>query len=477
MSGHRNPACLDLYELAQAIRSGNVSSVEATSDCIRRIDQHDGRVNAFISLEREAVLEAAAAADSDLARGVVRGPLHGVPLAHKDMFYRQGRVSTCGSAIRRNYVPDVTATVLERLAASGALYLGSLNMSEFAAGPTGHNQHFGDCRNPWNTEHISGGSSSGSGASVAARFVPGALGSDTGGSVRLPAAICGVVGLKPTYGLVSRHGCMPRAWSLDCVGPLTRTVRDCALMTEVIAGEDACDPSTVPGRPRGYLDGLEAGVSKRRVGVPTSYFYAAVDDEVRAILDRSLAVLREAGAEIVEVALPDMAPLFAMGDSISKCEAATIHEEWMRTRPEAYGAHTFTRVEAGFHVPAIRYIKALTLRRRYLEEFLDTVFSRVDLLHAPAIGMPVPTIAETEHTDTAAVPALVASLTRLTRPMNYLGLPALSVPCGFTASGLPVAFQLIAVPFAEADLFAAGDAYQRATNWHQRTPTLVHQVG
>ena len=295
-------------------------------------------------------------------------------------------------------MPDTTATVLERLADAGALHLGNLNMSEFAAGPTGHNEHFGDCRNPWMPEHITGGSSSGSGASVAARFVWGALGSDTGGSVRLPAAMCGVAGLKPTYGLVSRHGCMPRAWSLDCVGPLTRTVADCARLTAAIAGPDPLDASTA-GAPRpsdlDYESALDIGIEGWRIGNPRNFFADEVDPEVRSVLDDSLEMLARQGAEIVDVTLPDMLPLFALGDTVSKCEASTIHKQWMESMPDAYGKHTATRVEAGFHLPANRYIEALTLRRQHLAAFCAAALDEVDVLHAPVIGTPVPTLAET----------------------------------------------------------------------------------
>ena len=466
-------ADLSLTEVAAAIREKRVSSVEATEACLTRIDALGGELNAFISLEAERALAAAAVADAELARGNVLGPLHGVPLAHKDMFYRSGRIATCGSRIRRNFSPDCTATVLSRLDQAGALDLGGLNMSEFAAGPTGHNEHFGDCRNPWHTDHITGGSSSGSGAVIAGRLVYGALGSDTGGSVRLPAAMCGVVGLKPTYGLISRYGCMPRAWSMDTMGPLARTVADCALLTGVIAGEDPEDPTAATDPVPDYLEELNSGIEGWRVGVPANYFYDEVCDEVRAALEASLDVLRGAGASIVEVTTPDMLPLYALGDTLSKCEAASIHKQWMRSVPDQYGAHTHTRVEAGFHLPATRYIESLRLRGVHLNAFVRSVFDHVDVLHAPVIGAPAPTIEESSHQGSGAVAGLVARITRLTRPINYLGLPGLSVPCGFSDAGLPYAFQLIGRPFSEAQLFRAAAAYERETRWTDERPPIV----
>ncbi len=472
MSDLSDPALLSLTDVAAAIRDGRLTSVAVTEACLARIDAHEAKVNSIINLERAAVLEAAHAADTALARGDIKGPLHGVPLAHKDMYYRTGHISTCGSKIRRNYVPNVTATVLRRLEDAGALYLGGLNMSEFAAGPTGHNEHFGNCRNPWNRQHVTGGSSSGSGAATAARFVYGAMGSDTGGSVRLPAALCGVAGLKPTYGRISRYGAMPRAWSNDTMGPLARTVRDCALMTQAIAGYDPDDPTTHDEPVPDYLAAIDAGNEGLRVAVPANFFYDDIDGTVREWLGASIDVLRAQGAEIVEARIPDLAPLFRLGDVISKSEAATIHGKWMRQRPQDYGHHTAVRVEAGFHIPATRYIEALSLRARYLREFLDTALADADMLHTPTIPMPVPTIAETAFDGAAGVGDMVARMTMFTRPINYLGLPSLTVPCGFTEGDLPVAFQLVGRPFSEAQLFAMGAAYQSATDWHTRVPAL-----
>ena len=467
-----DPALMSLTEVAAAIRDGAVSSVEATTACLARIEAHEGQINSIINLERAEALESARAADAARERGDAMGPLHGVPLAHKDMYYRRGHISTCGSTIRRNYVPDVTATVLEKLEAAGALYVAGLNMSEFAAGPTGHNEHFGDCRNPWNRDHITGGSSSGSGAATAARFVYGAMGSDTGGSVRLPAALCGVVGLKPTYGRISRFGAMPRAWSNDTMGPLARTVRDCALMTQVIAGADPNDPTTPDEPVPDYAAAIEGGIEGLRVAIPVNVFYDDTDETVAAVLRDSVEVLRGLGVEIVEVEVPDLKPMFRLGDAISKTEAATIHSKWMRQRPQDYGHHTATRIEAGFHLPATRYIEALSLRRRYLADFIERVFTKADILHTPTIPMPVPRIDESGFDGSDNVPALVARMTMFTRPFNYLGLPSLSVPCGFTAGALPVAYQLVGRPFSEAQLFAMGAAYQDATDWHTQMPDL-----
>jgi aspartyl-tRNA(Asn)/glutamyl-tRNA(Gln) amidotransferase subunit A len=389
------------------------------------------------------------------------------------MFYRAGRVSNCGSKIRKGWVASQTAAVLERLDAAGAADIGTLNMAEFAYGPTGHNEHWGDCCNPWQPECITGGSSSGSGAAVAARLVFAALGSDTGGSIRLPAAACGVIGLKPTYGRVSRYGAMARAWSLDHIGPLTRTAEDCALMMAVIAGYDVNDGAISHEPVPDFTAGLNDSIKGLRVGVVMETDDAPVDPEVRAAMEASLEVLRSLGAEAVPVRLAHLKEWYSFADTISKCEGAAIHAAWLRERPQDYSNHVRTRLEAGLVLPATRYIEALAARGRHLAEFLATVMADIDVLHCPAIPVPIPTIVETDVDGTGeAVLALVGRITQYTRPFNFLGIPTISVPCGFTGNGLPVAFQIAAKPFADALVLRVAHAYQSATDYHERIPEL-----
>jgi aspartyl-tRNA(Asn)/glutamyl-tRNA(Gln) amidotransferase subunit A len=467
---------LSLCEVADAIRRRKVSSVEVTRACVAQARAVQPRINCFIALEEDDALKAARAADRAIRAGAKLGPLHGVPLAHKDMFYRAGRVTTGGSKVLRTYRPSTTATVVQRLNAAGAIWLGSLNMAELAANPTGHNEHWGDCRNPWNTDHITGGSSSGSGAAVAARTCYGALGSDTGGSVRLPAAANGVAGLKPTYGRVSRYSILPRVWSLDTVGPLARTVRDCARITRVIAGADERDATAssepVPNYER-LLDGRIRGV---RIGVPQSHFYDDIADDVRRRMDESLAVLAKLGARIVKVKLPDLEHLYNLTNAIGQVESATIYAKWMRERPQDFSLVVRTRTQAGYFVPAVSYLEALNARPRIAAEFVHAVFDKVDVLHTPVMTMPVPTLDETEPGGTAEVMGMLARITRNTRPINFLGLPALAVPAGFSKGALPVSFQLVGRPFAEDLLFKVGDAYQRETTWHRQVPPLERAV-
>ena len=467
-------ACQSLVEVAAAIAARKVSSEEVVQASIEMSERLDTSLRFFVWTQFEEALVAARRADAKVAAGEPLGSLHGVPLAHKDMFYMNAKRATCGSLIRREFRADSTATVLERLEDAGAINLGGLAMVEFAMGPHGYNQHLDQCRNPWEPAHIPCGSSSGSGVAVGARVIYGSLGSDTGGSIRCPAAVNGVVGMLPSRGRVSRHGAMPMSFSLDAVGPLGRTVRDCARLLRVIAGFDprdgTCSSSAVPD----YEAALDGGIRGLRIGVPTTYFNEGVAHEVQTALDRSLHVLESLGAHIVQLPVPpSVADIGELHPLVMKAEGAANHSNWMRERSADYSLEVRNRLQAGFFIPATDYIQALKLRGQLLDEFMTQVFTRVDVLHTPVLPMPVPTIAETMSGDGAAYLAMVSSLTRNTKIVNYLGLPAVSVPCGFSSKGLPLAFQLIGRPFDEATLLRAGHTYECATEWHRRVPTLV----
>ncbi len=463
----------DLTTIADAIAAGRTTSVAATEACLARIEAWQPRTNAFLRFYREKALAQAKAMDAELAAGRSRSPLHGVPMAHKDMYYRKGEVSTGGSAIRRDWAAPVTATVLGKLDAAGVVELGFLNMAEFAAGPTGHNVHHGHCRNPWDQARVTGGSSSGSGASVAARMVYGALGSDTGGSIRLPAAACGVVGMKATYGRVSRAGAVARSWSLDHVGPLTRTVRDNARMLSVIAGHDPDDSTTSEKPVPDYEALLDSGVAGLRIGLALPKDgLAPLDERIGAAVQAAANTLGRLGAKVSTVTLPDFTALYRAAEVMVKCEAAAMHRPWMEKTPELYANQVRTRMEAGFFIPATQYIDALRLRAHFVKEFLSTAMDGVDAVLLPAIPFPLPTIEETD-TETKGGPAvlkMVAGFTGLTRPFNTLGIPALSVPCGFDTNGAPIGMQLVGRPFDEAMLYRIGHAYQGATDHHKRVP-------
>jgi aspartyl-tRNA(Asn)/glutamyl-tRNA(Gln) amidotransferase subunit A len=336
-------------------------------------------------------------------------------------------------------------------------------MSEFAYGPTGHNEHFGDCRNPWNPDYITGGSSSGAGAAVAARLVYGALGSDTGGSVRLPAAACGISGLKSTWGRVSRHGAMPLSHSLDTIGPLARSAEDCALLLQAIAGFDPRDPLSS----REPVDDYLKEKKPIRVAVSSNWIEANAHPEVAAAV---LAAAKTLDKNPVEVEPPDFDTLSAHCLVVMQAEASAQHSRWMRERPGDYSPAVRARLEAGYAIPASVYLEVLRSRAAWLERFCAQSLGGADLYLLPGIAVRLPTREQTGAGGGADMPRLLGEITRLTRWVNYLGVPALALPCGFDARGLPISLQLVARPFAEATLLAAGRAYQRETDWHSRMP-------
>jgi aspartyl-tRNA(Asn)/glutamyl-tRNA(Gln) amidotransferase subunit A len=470
VTGAGEIAAMSMAALAKAIARGKVSSAEATAASLKGLETLGRSLNAVAGLDPDAAMKAARRADRERAQGHRRGPLHGVPLAHKDMYYRRGRLCECGSIIRKGFVPSVTATVLERLDAAGALDISRLNMVEFAMGATGHNPHTGTPKNPWNPEYIPGGSSSGPAVAVAARLVYGALGSDTGGSIRMPAAFCGLVGIKATYGLVSRYGAMPLSFSNDHVGPITRTVEDCALMLQAIAGHDPKDATSATQKVPNYRAELEKGVRGRTIGVAHGWLRAEVVPEVAKLLDAAVEVYREMGAKIVPVDVPSLDHLNDCAQIVTGSEAASFHEKWLDERPQDYSSQVRARLQQGMLYPAVRYLDALRVRERAATWFVGQMIGRADALLVPALSFPLPTIRETDATGDPRSIEIMLRLARNTRPFNYLGLPALSIPCGFTGNGLPVGFQLVGRPFSEAALFRIGRAYERETGCTDKAP-------
>ncbi|MDB5611954.1 MAG: amidase [Bradyrhizobium sp.] len=463
------PALMSLTSVAKAIAEKRFSSREATQSCLDGIARWQPRLNAFMTIEAEAALAAADAADAALAKGAGRGVLHGVPLAHKDMYYDAGKVVTCGSKIRRDFVATTTSTALQRLKDAGTIRLGSLQMAEFAYGPTGHNTHFGPVHNPWAVDHITGGSSSGSGAAVAARLTFAALGSDTGGSIRMPAHFCGVTGLKTTVGRVSRAGAMPLSQSLDTVGPLARTAEDCALLLGLMAGADPHDPTTIAGPLPDYMAATKGSLKGLRIGVPTAFYVDDLDSEVARILDETIAVFKREGADIVRVELPDQRQFSSASQLVLAVEAAAFHKRWMIERPQDYGPQVLMRLQNGLAIPAISYLEAMRWRGPALAAH-NAAVAGVDAVVAPVSPVAAPTIVESDVGNSPDAEAVIQRLTRFTRPVNYLGLPSLAIPSGFTRSGLPVGMQMIGRSFDEAMLLRIGAAFQRATDFHDRVP-------
>jgi aspartyl-tRNA(Asn)/glutamyl-tRNA(Gln) amidotransferase subunit A len=455
-------ASLTLAEAAAAIAAGDLSPVELTDACLDRIERLDPALNAFITVTAETARREARAAQDGTGPS---GPLRGVPIALKDLFDTAGVRTTGGTKILADRVPERDATVTARLRQAGAVFLGKLNMHEFAYGVSNDNPHYGPTRNPWDTARIPGGSSGGSGAAVAAGLCLGTLGSDTGGSIRIPASLCGITGLKPTYGRVSRAGVLPLSWSMDHIGPMARTVRDCAILLSVIAGHDPDDPASAAEPVPDYLAELEDGVRGLRVGLPRRYFFEQVDDQVRAAVEEAARILQAEGAELRDVDIDEIELAPIAGATILVSEAAAYHERWLNERPEDYGDDVRQRLLLGRLYPATTYINAQRLRRTVVESFLRAL-AGVDLLLAPATPITAPPIA-------GFTTDVRASLTRFTTPINLAGLPSLALPCGFDRDTLPIGMQLIGRPFAEALLLRAGRAYERATDWHSRRPPDV----
>src|ERR1700720_186766 len=388
-------ALLSLTEVAQAIAQKRCSSREVTQSCLDRIANWQPHLNAFMAIEPEAALAAADAADAKLSKGNAGGVLHGVPLAHKDMYYDAGKVVTCGSKIRRDFVATKTSTALQRLKDAGTVRLGSLQMSEFAYGPTGHNAHYGPVRNPWAFDRVTGGSSSGSGAAVAARLTFAALGSDTGGSIRMPAHFCGVTGLKTTVGRVSRAGAMPLSQSLDTVGPLAQNAEDCALLLGLMAGADPEDLTASHMPVPDYLAATAGSIKGLTIGVPTAFYVDDLDAEVAGILDATIAVFKREGANVVQVELPDQRQLTGASQLVLAVEAAAFHKRWMIERAQDYGPQVLMRLQNGLAIPGVSYLEALRWRGPALAAYLAAV-ADVDAMIAPVSPIPAPTIAESD---------------------------------------------------------------------------------
>jgi aspartyl-tRNA(Asn)/glutamyl-tRNA(Gln) amidotransferase subunit A len=463
---------LDLVGVAAAIAGGQLSARQATAWSIERLQTTGRHFNAVFRIDAEAALARAAALDEHQARGGALGPLHGVPLAHKDLFGVAGRECSAGSLILRGHVAPATAWAVQTLEDAGQVNVASLHMAEFALSPTGYNGHHGHGLNPWNAAYACGGSSSGSGIAVAARLVFGSLGSDTGGSIRHPAAMCGITGLKTTAGRVSLAGVVPLSPTLDCVGPMAQSARDCArLLSQLVRPNRAENGHAARPAPdfEATLNGDLRGV---RIGVPHAYYREALDPEVAAALQASLDALRGRGASLHAVPVPDMARVNALAQVVMQAEAAAMHRDWMQTRPQDYAEQVRLRIAPGLDINPERLAEALALRQQVQDDWLQSCMADCDLVHLPTLPVHTPTIAATTAGDVATVLQGLARVTHATRGINYLGLPAISVPTGLSAAGLPLAFQLVGRPKAEALLLRAADAYQRDTDWHRRRPPV-----
>jgi aspartyl-tRNA(Asn)/glutamyl-tRNA(Gln) amidotransferase subunit A len=459
-------AWLTVAEAAELLRGRKLSPVEYAKALIDRVERHDGQLNAFLRFTPEMALEDARRAETEIARGAWRGPLHGVPYALKDIIDCAGLPTTAHSKILKDNVAAADATVAAKLKAAGGVFMGKLATHEFAIGGPSFDLPWPPARNPWNRDHFCGGSSSGAGAATAAGFVPAAIGTDTGGSIRNPASMCGVAGMKPTYGLVSRRGVLPLSFSLDHVGPLTRTVRDNALLLDLIAGHDPLDPGSAPHLGEKSTAQLDRGVKGLRVGV-IRHFYTRdmqADPEMAAGIDAAAKKLAELGAKVSEIETAPLGEYIACNRTIMTSEAFAIHEQWLRERPQDYGALARERLMAGAFVRAADYVNATRLRRKMADAF-HALFSGIDVA-VTASSMDPPCRID----DPKAVE--YTYLRQARAAFNLTGGPALSVPVGFSKAGLPLAMQIVGRPFTEALVYRVAQAYEQATQWVARHPAL-----
>ena len=462
---------LTISEAAPLIDSKQLSPVELVEAHIKRIEQTDESLNSFITLLAEEATAAASSAESEIQGGYYRGPLHGIPIGLKDLYYTKGIRTTIGSKIMRDFIPDYDAAVTERFRDAGAVLMGKLQMHEFALGATSENPHDGPARNPWDTTRITGGSSGGSGSSVAAGQCMAALGSDTGGSVRIPASACGIVGLKPTFGRVSRIGVFPLANSLDTVGPMTRTVRDTAIVMNAIAGYDERDQSSANRPDEDFTRLLGQDVSGLRIGVPQDYFYDMIDDEVTEAVQQAAKTLEALGANVEECSIPALNDSISISGTILLTEAAEIHLDNLREYAYDFDPAVRGRLEEGAMTPAASYIAAQRARTEFNRAIAEAM-QTYDILLAPTTALGAPKLGDRVVNVGGVQEAKLAIMPRLTRPHNICGIPTVSVPCGFTSDGLPIGMQLAARSFEDALALQVAYAYEQATDWHTLHPAL-----
>lgn len=453
---------LELAEVSLAVQKREVSPVELTRACLERIERLNPRLNAFITVTDGSALEDARRAEAEIARGEWKGPLHGVPLAVKDLIETAGVRTTAASAVLKDYLPAADAEVIRRLKAAGAVLLGKLNLHEFAYGGSGIIGHFGPARNPWNTAHVTGGSSSGSAAAVAAGLCYGAIGTDTAGSIRLPAAYCGITGLKPTYGLVSMRGVIPLSWSLDHVGPMARTAADAALMLQAIAAYDPQDIYCQKFPPVYYPSAIEEKTATLRLGVARD-FWNEVDGEIKLAVDAAVAALGKITAGVQDVNLTTQADR-----TVVRCEPFAYHQKYLPQQESGYDPETLKRIRSGADVTASQYIQAyrelLQQRRQILQ-----AFERIDLILTPTTPALPPSFSDLQSAPDQ-LRAKELFMLRNTRPFNIYGLPAVSLTCGFSKSGLPIGLQITGAPGAEGAVLALARVYQKQSDWHKQKP-------
>jgi aspartyl-tRNA(Asn)/glutamyl-tRNA(Gln) amidotransferase subunit A len=461
---------LDLVELGDAIDRGETSPVEIVDAFLNRIEANNGHYNAFVTVTGDEARAAATVSEREIAKSGRRGPLHGLPVGHKDLFATAGVRTTAGSRVLIDNVPDRDATMVARLSSAGMISLGKLNTHEFAYGPTGESSHFGPVRNPWDTRRISGGSSSGSAAAVAAGLLPVATGSDSGGSIRMPAACCGLTGLKPTYGRISRAGILPLCWTMDHAGPLSRSAMDAALILQACAGADVRDAASANRAVPDYRAAMTGDVSGLKIGIPRRYFFDRAQVEVVRGVEDALAILANLGAELVEIDIPYIEYASSAALAISLAEATAYHDDTLDDRGHLYTDQVRMFLELGDQLLAKDYLHAQRYRT-LLGQSMGAVLETVDIIATPGIAITATEIGAANVDINGVEEMVFSALLRNAEPFDLTGLPALVLPCGFTAAGLSVSLQLVSAPFREDVVLNAGHAYQTATDWHRCRPS------
>lgn len=458
-------------ELAPRIKNGDLSPVDLVQVSLDRIEQLNPKLNAFLKVWSDSALEEARKAEHDIADGGYIGPLHGIPVGLKDLIDVAGKETTGASAVLAGSIAESDATVVTKLKAAGAILIGKLNLHEFAFGLTGINSHTGDVLNPWDTTRITGGSSSGSAAAVASGMVPLALGTDTGGSVCLPASLCGISGLKPTYGRISRAGVLDLSWSMDHVGPMTRSTEDCALLLNALAGHDSRDPASSPASVPDFTSNLNEGLNGLKIGVPSDYFFdETVDPEIIASVRGAIELVAQSGAEIVELPMPWVGLGRTINLGIIKPEAVSVHEQMLAENADLYTPATRSRIQSGYNVSAIDYVRAQRARQWFSHKMAESM-KQVDVLITPSSPVQTPTIADCMQTPGKQIAG--GELASFTGVFDTTGQPSHSIPCGFTENGMPIGMTISGHPFDESTVLRVGNAYEKLTNWHQRPPADI----
>ena len=458
-------------ELAVLIKSREVSPREVVEAHLERIEALEPTLNSFITVMADQARAAARQAELEISAGSYRGPLHGVPLGLKDLYYVRGVRNTSGSRIFDDFIPDFDCTVADRFRRAGAVLMGKLNLHQFAFGPTGENPDYGNMHNPWDVNLIPGGSSGGSGSAAASGQCTVTMGSDTGGSIRIPSALCGLAGLKPTYGRISRYGISVLSWSLDHAGPMCRTVEDCALVMNALAGYDPKDPASANVPVPDYTKALTGDIKGLKIGVPKEYFEVPLDAQVEQAVRRGIDQLAEMGATIMEVSMPMFHQTAPISTTILYSEATAYHRNLVLSKGAQYAAPVRVRIESGFFISGEQYLRAQQARALFTHQTRE-LLNEVDLLAGPMEPITAHPIGATQVQVNDVTVGSVPALTQYTRPFNLTGFPAMTVPCGFSDAGLPIGLQLAGKPFDESTVMQAAHTYEINTEWHKRRPPV-----